>query len=574
MPIIKRLGSLGFALFLIASLVILLSVSTFTESVYGTPFAQNLIYNAGWFDIFLALVWLNIFCATLTRWPFERKHIGFVITHIGILTLLIGAFLSRTLGIEGQMTVFENESKDHILLHGHSLKVVDEDLKTSEINLVPFKTGKPREIKFNIPGLKIYVTRFLEHAGEKETLVEELGEVEPNHAVEATLAGEMMGLHETFVLVEKNPFDKNSYFKDIGPAHFEIKSKGPDVPVSSFPRVLLHSKKTNENFEVELSPGAKEIKVPGSFFKLSGIRYLPNAKVKDKELVNDPAEIRFNPAVEFKISDKKHSEHHTKFMLFPDFASIQGGASKNFFDLEVRLDAPLPPELNTTKAPSFTFYTTPDHEWSYKITRNHKDGGLTPVGSDPIPLTLNQKIPTGWMDMTVEVHSLFNRAKVLKQVVEQKESETAAAEILIRKYDGSEERAWLLEKKPVIFGSDQNLFKITLEPKSVTLPFSIKLKDFRKIDYPGTSSPSSFESDVAVTNPTLEKTISMNKPLDHNGYRIFQASYIQDESVGEASVFSIAKNPGIKFIYSGAIIILIGVIILFYFHPFFTGKKS
>ena len=66
----------------------------------------------------------------------------------------------------------------------------------------------------------------------------------------------------------------------------------------------------------------------------------------------------------------------------------------------------------------------------------------------------------------------------------------------------------------------------------------------------------------------------MNKPLDYKGFRIFQSSYIQDPEAGEASVFTIAKNPGIPYIYTGGCIILIGVILLFYLHPFFTGKKD
>ena len=69
MKIIKRLGSLNFALSLIAGLVVLLSVSTILESVHGTPFAQENFYQAHWFDFFLGLVWVNIFCATLTRRP-------------------------------------------------------------------------------------------------------------------------------------------------------------------------------------------------------------------------------------------------------------------------------------------------------------------------------------------------------------------------------------------------------------------------------------------------------------------------------------------------------------------------
>ena len=43
------------------------------------------------------------------------------------------------------------------------------------------------------------------------------------------------------------------------------------------------------------------------------------------------------------------------------------------------------------------------------------------------------------MDMTVEAHTIFNRARVLKNVQENKESENAAAKILVQKNDGSEE---------------------------------------------------------------------------------------------------------------------------------------
>src|SRR3989344_2994939 len=121
---IKTLGSLKFAIFLIASLVALLVASTFTESFYGTPFAQKVFYRAGWFDFFLALVWVNIFCATLTRWPFKNQHIGFVITHIGILTLLAGTLLTRLFGIEGQMTLFEGGTRNTILQEGELIKIV------------------------------------------------------------------------------------------------------------------------------------------------------------------------------------------------------------------------------------------------------------------------------------------------------------------------------------------------------------------------------------------------------------------------------------------------------------------
>ena len=138
MQIIKFLGSLAFALALIAGLALILGTSTVLESVHGTPFAQENFYQAHWFDLFLGLVWLNIFCATLTRWPFKKKHIGFVITHIGILTLLLGSLGTRIWAQEGQMTLFEAQAKDRMLESGFSLKVSPpggaEDRKSTRLN--------------------------------------------------------------------------------------------------------------------------------------------------------------------------------------------------------------------------------------------------------------------------------------------------------------------------------------------------------------------------------------------------------------------------------------------------------
>ena len=108
--------------------------------------------------------------------------------------------------------------------------------------------------------------------------------------------------------------------------------------------------------------------------------------------------------------------------------------------------------------------------------------------------------------------------------------------------------------------------------KNSTVPFILELKDFRKVDYPGTNKPQSFESDVALSDPVeqirIEKTIKMNKPLDYKGYRIFQSSYIQDPEHGEASVFTVAKDPGITLIYVGSGIMFLGVVLIFYISPF------
>ncbi|NER16933.1 cytochrome c biogenesis protein CcsA [Spongiivirga citrea] len=65
----------------------------------------------------------------------------------------------------------------------------------------------------------------------------------------------------------------------------------------------------------------------------------------------------------------------------------------------------------------------------------------------------------------------------------------------------------------------------------ITIPFSIKLYDFQLERYPGSTSPSSYASEVAVVENNQEEPyrIFMNNVLDHGGYRFFQASYDTDE---------------------------------------------
>lgn len=64
-----------------------------------------------------------------------------------------------------------------------------------------------------------------------------------------------------------------------------------------------------------------------------------------------------------------------------------------------------------------------------------------------------------------------------------------------------------------------------------TLPFEIELTDFELIRYPGSQSPSSYESKLRlyVDGKVTEEKVYMNNVLDLKGYRFFQASYDTDE---------------------------------------------
>ncbi len=101
--------------------------------------------------------------------------------------------------------------------------------------------------------------------------------------------------------------------------------------------------------------------------------------------------------------------------------------------------------------------------------------------------------------------------------------------------------------------------------KTVALPFEIKLVDFRTGFNPGTQTAATYESDVEVNGEPF--TIAMNTPYEGKGYKVFQASFSKSSDGRDVSVFAIAKDPGIGLKYFGSIMLVVGIIIMFYFKP-------
>ncbi|GHU59061.1 cytochrome c biogenesis protein [Bacteroidia bacterium] len=100
------------------------------------------------------------------------------------------------------------------------------------------------------------------------------------------------------------------------------------------------------------------------------------------------------------------------------------------------------------------------------------------------------------------------------------------------------------------------------------LPFSLELEKFTLVRYPGSSSPSSYESDVLVhvDRQTYKGRIFMNNVLDVKGYRFFQASFDRDE---KGTILSVNKDmAGRRVTYTGYLMLALG------FVCFFVGKNS
>jgi cytochrome c biogenesis protein ResB len=94
---------------------------------------------------------------------------------------------------------------------------------------------------------------------------------------------------------------------------------------------------------------------------------------------------------------------------------------------------------------------------------------------------------------------------------------------------------------------------------------------------PGTSRPASFESDVTLMDDSgglrRDLTIRMNEPLKHRGFKVFQSGYQQPEGGPEISIFTVAKDPGIPLKYVGAVVLIGGILVMFYSKQF-SGRPK
>lgn len=100
----------------------------------------------------------------------------------------------------------------------------------------------------------------------------------------------------------------------------------------------------------------------------------------------------------------------------------------------------------------------------------------------------------------------------------------------------------------------------TAKGETGTLPFTLRLKEFRIVNYPGTDAPLDYQSIISVMhgNEAEELMVSMNHIGNADGYRLFQSGYDSD---GEGVVLGVVYDPwGIAITYAGYLLLLIGIV--------------
>ena len=115
-PLLARIGTLARLLQAAVTLLfifsVVLAIGTMLESWYSAKVSQELVYRAWWFTLLLGLLWVNIFFAAAKKWPWKKYQTGFLITHVGLLTMCTGGIVTSLRGTDSMMNLIDtpNES--------------------------------------------------------------------------------------------------------------------------------------------------------------------------------------------------------------------------------------------------------------------------------------------------------------------------------------------------------------------------------------------------------------------------------------------------------------------------------
>jgi hypothetical protein len=557
------LGRVEFTMVLLLGGAVIMTAGTILESREGREVARQLVYGAAWFDLFLLLIACNLVTAVINRIPIKRHQWGFVITHFSIVLLLIGAWVSGTFGYEGRLAIREGSQESRLLLDSSEIRARwraggEEDPRTVEA-VFPFPAGlraagsRLQEENGERPGIRI-----VEHIrdGVATTGLAEDGE-EGNPGVRFLLTG--MGLHSREWLIAGSPrFGR----RDLGPVEVEfVAARSPEAferrsSSEAFEGIALFVHGKNGEAPVRISlptEVGKEISLGDD--RIAKVeKLLLRARLVNGELTDVPGASP-NPAAIVEIASDGRSEAHTVFSRYPDFDAMHGRKAGESLVGKLRLEA-----SSVLSKPLVAIILGPERRLHVQLS--------TAAGRKRAePVSVGERVALTDLGLSLELESFLESARPAVTVhpsTRERESGNAFVK-LEASLGGRRESRWLALGSSERWILDGGSLEMAFVRQTRPLPFAIALEEFELLRHPGSGRPAEYRSRVRVEPISAELShreavISMNRPLDVAGFRLFQSSYqLGQGHEPDLTVLSVSKDPGVPIVYVSFGLIVLGI---------------
>ncbi|HLX61946.1 MAG TPA: hypothetical protein VKX17_11755 [Planctomycetota bacterium] len=550
--IFKFLASLKFAITLLAVLIIAIIFGTIFDSQMSADVAQKYIYNAWWFNAWLAALCVNLFCVAAIRYPWKRHQTGFVITHAGIITLLIGSMIDRKYGIEGSLQLHSNQPATDVM------ELLTQELRVrvdgSDAAVTPFKLTTLSQMSANSPSKDVKI-----EIADVEPVTEVLSAVqaskddaEARPGLNFTLQGAMMGRHDKCIFLNQRDSQSLAGMAEI----IFVPGMPPDPNQKPDGRAVLVFRFKGKSFRFDVKQNEeKDIPLEGlPDWKLHIIGYYPNFTMDrvPRSIDENPV----NPVVAFDVigpevkgvvvsevaahggvpkqDPNKVAPSNESFFVFyksDEVINVPRHGGPTGADAQLVVNAP----RNQLTGPNgLAIYLGGDQKLRYLIrsrNKSHTDDTTPAFTEKTGDVVLETPVPVGWAPgAQFVVHDFIERAVYKSEIVPRPEMKSEMDHSMqgldCRVTAGGETKQLWVYWQPWDSATPQSLSvagkKVDFEfiNQTVKLPFTVGLKKFRAPQDEGSNEVSAFESTLSFggrkdtvwlkSGGELAKAIGMN----------------------------------------------------------------
>lgn len=582
--LLRFFGSLKLAVALLVVLGAVIGTATFLEAHRGRDYAQWCVYGSGWFIALLAALAVNIFAAAITRWPWRRRHAGFVLTHAGLLVLLAGAVQTFLFGTQGQIVLREGEQTSDMLVPKASLIEIvrksDAGTLTTELTLTPGPTDWPedRELDFGVnKGLGVKVLKYIRHAREQLEWVAD-DEIYDGPALHLELA-DARGQTVADKWLSGNKYGGEAV---IGPMMYSLAPialpsmeqdflEPPTENWGTAGILSIHHDGAMQRIKVDDHLG-KKVAVGDGGMEVEVVEYLPSARPTTDGRFASPAGPAKNPMLELRIHEPGNATpiRQIAFAKRPllNLDGVHGKATAVKFWYHHPDAKPESGAMFMQTSDGRLFYRTVANGEASAPQQVHEGGQIALVGG--FKLAVRRYLPRARQDARFQSVATSPMQK----------NPPEAAVLLELTVGATKRRAWLKRSDP-LYGSyavstEQGPMMLSFGPARRPLGYTMRLENFTRTQNPGGVGNASFASVVEVVDPQAEDKqsfeISMNRPLDYGQFTFYQSSF-EDAGHGKsASVLNAAYDPGRLLKYSGSIMVCGGIFVMFFMRAYFFAN--
>ncbi|HUB24529.1 MAG TPA: cytochrome c biogenesis protein ResB [Tepidisphaeraceae bacterium] len=615
-------SSLKLAICVILSLAFYLGAATCYEARYGTRAVQEVIYGSKPFILLMAMLSINVMAAVIARYPWKRKHTGFIITHCGIETLLLGCLISFRFSVDGRVSLSPGQQTEAINLNDEDVSVTAPDaggIQRRHVEPVHLwaDAGYPGLARFvlgsahliDLPqearwpdghtvqwpmgeGIKLTVLDWLP-AAVPQTLIQPSPDGYPSAIVH--LGGSLpngMPMDQDIPLTADPQGDGLVPFN--GMLEFDLWKARSDAELQEFlhppdpstlperGRLVIFLDGQRYTLDVKAELQGKDQPLGDGTYKAAVTDYTERPAPPQLPENHGQAAIAtppIDPQVSLRLTGPKGVRTYLVGAWHPEFVARIDGADASQHGMPAPDDPIIyywhPEAYFTARGGTMGRLQLIQSASGDLYARMFGLREMSPQPFAPFKVDVGREFPQRWANISITVadHAasgvVVNDFRPAHVIASQMDDHTRAMKVALT-VDGNTQETWLeREAGPVELQTNRGPVELEYGFRQYELGFSVGLNHAEQINDPGTDQAAAYSSDVTVngSNRDGDHTISMNKPMAVQGLTFYQAGFSQDGGV--FSTLSVRYDPGWVIKYLGCALIVGGIFTMFYMKAYF-----